>query len=204
MAIIVVRLIVLAAATGSGLAFGPSLGLSNRNVWLGAAGLLAGALAVLLEWQARSPDRLFWGAVGASWGGVRSLARPWARSCRERANSAAGIGALLAYLGAAVSLAKRDEPKAMSESFPARRRSADGQDPRHVGDHRRPHVSVCERIPRGASRRSAIRPARAAADRRFLRYPPAQPGRGLTSCSSSGRQGRYTSSPRLSGSARGG
>ena len=66
MAIIVVRLIVLAAATGAGLAFGPSLGLSNRNVWLGAAGLLAGALAVLLEWQARRVpvDRLFWGAVG--------------------------------------------------------------------------------------------------------------------------------------------
>ena len=66
MAIIVVRLIVLAAATAAGLAFGPSLGLSDRNFWLGGAGLLAGALAVLLEWQARRVpvDRLFWGAVG--------------------------------------------------------------------------------------------------------------------------------------------
>ena len=66
MAIIVVRLIVLAAATAAGLAFGPSVGLSDRNVWLGGAGLLAGALAVLLEWQARRVpvDRLFWGAVG--------------------------------------------------------------------------------------------------------------------------------------------
>src|SRR5262245_10313293 len=66
MGIIVVRLIVLATATAAGLGLGPSLGLSDRNVWLGGAGFLVGVLAVLLEWQARRVpvDRLFWGATG--------------------------------------------------------------------------------------------------------------------------------------------
>ena len=131
MAIIVVRLIVLAAATAAGLAFGPSLGLSNRNVWLGAAGLLAGALAVLLEWQARRVpvDRLFWGAVGGILGVALGLGLGSALDAIVPGAGPLGRGLfalLLAYLGATVSLAKRDELEAMSEKL----------FPRRVGDRR--------------------------------------------------------------------
>jgi uncharacterized protein YacL len=131
MAIIVVRLIVLAAATAAGLAFGPSLGLSNRNVWLGAAGLLAGALAVLLEWQARRVpvDRLFWGAVGGILGVAFGLGLGSALGAVVPGAGALGRGLfalLLAYLGATVSLAKRDELEAMSEKL----------FPRRIGDRR--------------------------------------------------------------------
>src|SRR6266545_2163713 len=119
MAMIVVRLIVLAAATAAGLAFGPSLGLSNRNVWLGAAGLLAGALAVLLEWQARRVpvDRLFWGAVGGILGVAFGLGLGSALGAIVPGAGALGRGLfalLLAYLGSMVALAKRDELQDMS------------------------------------------------------------------------------------------
>ncbi len=131
MAIIVVRLIVLAASTGAGLAFGPSLGLSDRNVWLGGAGLLAGALAVLLEWQARRVpvDRLFWGAVGGILGVAFGLGLGSALGAIVPGAGALGRGLfalLLAYLGSTVSLAKRDELEAMSEKL----------FPRRVGDRR--------------------------------------------------------------------
>ena len=131
MAIVVVRLIVLAAATGAGLAFGPSLGLSDRNIWLGGAGLLAGALAVLLEWQARRVpvDRLFWGAVGGILGVAFGLGLGSALGAIVPGAGALGRGLfalLLAYLGATVSLAKRDELEAMSEKL----------FPRRVGDRR--------------------------------------------------------------------
>src|SRR5215468_11151107 len=119
MAIIVVRAIVLAAATAAGLALGPSLGVPRGNVWLGAAGFLVGVLAVLLEWQARRVpvDRLFWGAtggiigvsiglgLGSALGAVLPGAAPLGR----------GLFALLfAYLGSVVALAKRDELEDMS------------------------------------------------------------------------------------------
>jgi uncharacterized protein YacL len=151
MAIIVVRLIVLAAATGAGLAFGPSLGLSDRNVWLGGAGLLAGALAVLLEWQARRVpvDRLFWGAVGGILGVALGLGLGSALDAIVPGAGALGRGLfalLLAYLGATVSLAKRDELEAMSEKlFPGRsgdRRMDKILDTSVIIDGR--IVSVCE------------------------------------------------------------
>jgi uncharacterized protein YacL len=127
MAIIVVRLIVLAAAAGAGLALGPSLGLSDRNVWLGGAGLLAGLLAVLLEWQARRVpvDRLFWGAVGGILGVAFGLGLGSTLGAVVPGAGALGRGLfalLLAYLGATVALAKRDELEVMSEKlFPRRR-----------------------------------------------------------------------------------
>src|SRR5256886_6802888 len=66
MGIIIVRVFMLAAATGAGMAFGPPLGIHATNWWLGGAGFLFGVLAVLLEWQAREipVDRIFWGSLG--------------------------------------------------------------------------------------------------------------------------------------------
>src|SRR2546426_370811 len=66
MAIIIVRIVMLGAATAAGMAFGPALGIPATNWWLAGAGFLFGVLAVLLEWQARRipVDRLFWGAMG--------------------------------------------------------------------------------------------------------------------------------------------
>src|SRR5262245_27000093 len=118
MGIIVVRLVVLATATGAGLALGPPLGLSNENVWLGAAGFLVGVLAVLLEWQARRVpvDRLFWGATGGLLGVGFGLGLGSALGAVVPGAGALGrglFGLLLAYLGSAVALAKRDELEAM-------------------------------------------------------------------------------------------
>src|SRR6266508_3209144 len=103
MGIIIVRLFMLAAATGAGMAFGPPLGIHATNWWLGGAGFLFGVLAVLLEWQARKipVDRIFWGSLG----GVSPDAGPLGRGL---------FGLLFAYLGAAVALAKRDELEDMS------------------------------------------------------------------------------------------
>jgi uncharacterized protein YacL len=120
MGIIIVRIVVLAAATAAGFALGPALGIPSRNlIWLGGAGLLAGVLVVLLEWQARRipVDRLFWGATGGLLGVLFGLGignaldavvpgtGPWARGL---------FAMLLAYLGAMVALAKRDELADMS------------------------------------------------------------------------------------------
>ena len=44
MGIIIVRVFMLAAAAGAGLAFGPSLGFHATNWWLGGAGFLFGCL----------------------------------------------------------------------------------------------------------------------------------------------------------------
>ena len=52
MAIIIVRIVMLGAATAAGMAFGPALGIPATNWWLAGAGFLFGVLAVLLEWQA--------------------------------------------------------------------------------------------------------------------------------------------------------
>ena len=117
--LIIVRVIVLAAATAAGLAFGPSLGLSDHNAWLGAAGLLVGALTVLLEWYARRVpvDRLFWGAAGGILGLALGLGLGTALGAVVPGTGPLGrglFGLLLAYLGAAVSLAKGDELEDMS------------------------------------------------------------------------------------------
>ncbi len=119
MGIIVVRLVVLATAAAAGLGLGPSLGLSYWNLWLGAAGLLVGVLAVLFEWQARRipVDRLFWGATGGLIGVGFGLGLGSALGAVVPGAGALGRGLfalLLAYLGAAVALAKRDELEAMS------------------------------------------------------------------------------------------
>src|SRR5262245_37677474 len=151
MAIVVVRLFVLAAAVGAGLELGPSLGLSDRNIWLGAAGLLVGVLVVLLEWQARRVpvDRLFWGAVGGILGVAFGLGLGSTLGAVVPGAGPLGRGLfalLLAYLGAAVALAKRDELEAMSEKLFPRRvgaRSADKiLDTSVIIDGR--IVSVCE------------------------------------------------------------
>src|SRR4051812_37619640 len=119
MVIAIVRLIVLAAATAAGLSLGPSLGLSDRNAWLGAAGFLVGALAVLLEWHARRVpvDRLFWGVTGGILGVGFGLGLGSALGAVIPGAGPLGRGLfalLLAYLGSTVTLAKRDELEAMS------------------------------------------------------------------------------------------
>jgi uncharacterized protein YacL len=122
----IVRLIVLGAATASGFALGPPLGLSDRNVWLGGVGLLVGVLAVLLERQARRVpvDRLFWGVAGGILGVAFGLGLGSALGAVVPGAGGLGRGIfalLLAYLGAAVALAKRDELEAMSDKlFPKR------------------------------------------------------------------------------------
>ena len=40
MGIIIVRVVMLAAATGAGMAFGPPLGIHANNWWLGGANLI--------------------------------------------------------------------------------------------------------------------------------------------------------------------
>src|SRR5215510_4148400 len=129
MGIIIVRIFMLAAATGAGLAFGPSLGFHATSYWLGGAGFLFGVLAVLLEWQARKipVDRIFWGSMG----GILGLGL--------------GLG-LGTALGAAVALAKRDELEDMSvKLFPkttARRESFKILDTSVIIDGR--IVDLCE------------------------------------------------------------
>jgi uncharacterized protein YacL len=122
MAIIIVRIVMLAAATAAGMAFGPALGIPATNWWLAGAGFLFGVLAVLLEWQARRipVDRLFWGAMGGivglglglglgtAVGAVAPDAGPLGRGL---------FGLLLTYLGASVALAKRDELEDMSSKL---------------------------------------------------------------------------------------
>jgi uncharacterized protein YacL len=119
MGIIIVRIFMLAAAAGAGLAFGPSLGFPATNWWLGGAGLLFGVLAVLLEWQARRipVDRIFWGSIGGIVGLGLGLGLGTAMSAISPDAGPLGrslFGLLFAYLGAAVTLAKRDELEDMS------------------------------------------------------------------------------------------
>ena len=151
MGIIIVRIFMLAAAAGAGLAFGPSLGIHATNYWLAGAGFLFGVLAVLLEWQARKipVDRIFWGSMGGilglglglglgtAMGAVSPEAGPLGRSL---------FGLLFTYLGAAVALAKRDELEDMSAKlFPkttARRESFKILDTSVIIDGR--IVDLCE------------------------------------------------------------
>ena len=93
--ILIVRVLVLVAATAAGFALAHALALhAPNNLCLGGAGFLAGVLVVLLEWQARRipVDRLFWGAAGGMLGVVLGLGLGTALepSCRARARSAAG------------------------------------------------------------------------------------------------------------------
>jgi uncharacterized protein YacL len=117
--VLIVRLVVLGTATAAGFALSPLLGIRAPNVWLGGAGFLVGALAVLLEWKARQVpvDRLFWGATGGmlgvafglGLGSVLGAVLPGAGRLGR------GLFALLfAYLGSMVTLAKRDELDDMS------------------------------------------------------------------------------------------
>ena len=151
MGIIIVRIFMLAAAAGAGLAFGPSLGFHATNYWLAGAGFLFGVLAVLFEWQARKipVDRIFWGSMGGilglglglglgtAMGAVSPAAAPLGRSL---------FGLLFTYLGAAVALAKRDELEDMSAKlFPkttARRESFKILDTSVIIDGR--IVDLCE------------------------------------------------------------
>src|SRR5262244_2869162 len=151
MGIIIVRIVMLAAAAGAGLAFGPSLGFHATNYWLAGAGFLFGVLAVLLEWQARKipVDRIFWGSMGGilglglglglgtAMGAVSPEAGPLGRSL---------FGLLFTYLGASVALAKRDELEDMSAKlFPkttARRESFKILDTSVIIDGR--IVDLCE------------------------------------------------------------
>src|SRR5258706_1074514 len=74
--LLIVRMLVLMAATAAGFALAHALNLhSPNNFFLGGAGFLAGVLVVLLEWQARRipVDRLFWGATRALLGVVLGL-----------------------------------------------------------------------------------------------------------------------------------
>jgi uncharacterized protein YacL len=120
MGIIIARVIILAAATAAGFALGPALDIRAPKVlWLGAAGFLAGVLAVLLEWQARRipVDRLFWGATGGILGVLFGLGLGSALDAVFPGTGPLGRGLfamLLAYLGVTVALAKRDELSDMS------------------------------------------------------------------------------------------
>jgi len=119
MGIVIVRLIVLGVASAAGFALAPSLGLPGASLWLGAAGLLVGVLAVLLEHRARRVpvDRLFWGAVGGLLGVGFGLGIGSTLGAVVPGTGPVGRGLfalLLAYIGAAVALAKRDELENMS------------------------------------------------------------------------------------------
>jgi uncharacterized protein YacL len=126
---IIVRLIVLAAATAAGFGLGPSLGITQNKVWLGGAGFLLGVLVVVLEWQGRRVpvDRLFWGATGGILGVSFGLGLGTALGAVVPGAGPLGRGLfalLLAYLGSTVALAKRDELQDMSAKLFPRSASA--------------------------------------------------------------------------------
>ncbi|HET7875220.1 MAG TPA: PIN domain-containing protein [Methylomirabilota bacterium] len=120
MGIVIARFIILLAATAAGFALGPALEIRWPKVlWLGAAGTLAGVLAVLLEWQARRipVERIFWGATGGVLGVLLGLGLGSTLDAVFPGTGPLGRGLfalLLAYLGVTVALAKRDELSDMS------------------------------------------------------------------------------------------
>jgi uncharacterized protein YacL len=112
--ILLVRVLVMTAAAAGGLALGPALGRPEASPWLGALGLVAGAAAVALERGLRSVpvDRLFWGLVGGGLGSGGGLGLgALVAALVPGAGPAAGavLAPLLAYVGAATALAKRDD-----------------------------------------------------------------------------------------------
>ena len=118
--ILIVRVLVLMAATAAGFALAHALGLhAPSNLFLAGAGFLAGVLVVLLEWQARRVpvDRLFWGAAGGILGMAFGLGLGTAVGAMVPGTGPLGQGLfalLLAYLGSTIALAKRDELEDMS------------------------------------------------------------------------------------------
>ena len=170
MAIVVVRLIVLAAATAAGLrARRRRSACSDRNVWLGGAGLLVGVLVVLLEWQARRVpvDRLFWGATGGILGVAFGLGLGSALGAVVPGAGALGPRALRA--AARATWARRwrwpsgtSSRRCRSKLFPRRVGGPERrQDPRHLGDHRRAHRGASARADSssGTLARAAVRAA---------------------------------------------
>jgi uncharacterized protein YacL len=122
MGLIVVRVLVLAVAAAAGGALGPALGLPGSRGWFAGVGLALGFLAVLLEWRARRipVDRLFWGAVGGIVGLALGLGLGTVLGAVLPPAGALGrglLGLLLAYLGAAVTLAKREELEGVSATL---------------------------------------------------------------------------------------
>jgi uncharacterized protein YacL len=120
----IVRVVVLAAAAGAGLALGPS----GPNIWLGGIGFLLGVLVLVLERQARGVqiERLFWGIAGALLGMALGLSVGTALGAVVPGAGPLGrglFGLLFAYLGSAVVLAKLDEFAELSaRMFPRRAR----------------------------------------------------------------------------------
>ena len=217
--IIVVRLVVLAAATAAGFALGPPLGLSDRQP-LARRRRPPGRRArrparVAGAARARGPARS--GARRAAMLGVAfGLGLGSALGAIVPGAGALGRGLfalLLAYLGATVTLAKRDELEAMSEKlFPGavgdRQEGDKILDTSVIIDGR--IVSVCESgFLEGTLVVPAVRAARAAADRRLRRRAPAQPRPSAAStccsgCSACAKVERAHRDARLPAGARGG
>src|SRR5258706_5384628 len=113
--LLIVRTLVLMAATAAGFALAHALALhSPNNFFLAGAGFLAGVLVVLLEWQARRipVDRLFLGATGAMLGVVLRLGLGTPVQAVGPGAGAPGrrlFARPLGYLGALVTLAQRDD-----------------------------------------------------------------------------------------------
>src|SRR5258705_11769328 len=120
MVLLIAGTLVRRAAAAAGLALAPPPALHPPNTFfLAGGGFLAGVLVVLLEGQARRipVDRLFWGATGAMLGVVLGLGLGTALEAIVPGAGALGRGLfalLLGYLGATVTLAKRDELEDMS------------------------------------------------------------------------------------------
>jgi uncharacterized protein YacL len=131
MGLVIVRVTVLTLATAAGAALGSAHGLPGSRIGLAGLGLALGFLAVLLEWRARRVpvDRLFWGALGGILGMTFGLGLGSAVAAVVPSLAAVArgfLGLLLAYLGATVALAKRDELEGMSAKlFPRARGSGE-------------------------------------------------------------------------------
>src|SRR5258706_5540462 len=114
--LLIVRMLVLMAATAAGFALAHALNLhSPNNFFLGGAGFLAGVLVVLLEWQARRipVDPLFWGATRGLLGVVLGLGLGTAVGAgvpRAGALRRGGFAPVLGYPGAIGNPGQRDDP----------------------------------------------------------------------------------------------
>ncbi|MEK7878646.1 MAG: twitching motility protein PilT, partial [candidate division NC10 bacterium] len=114
MAIVLVRVVVLALAGGAGIALGAALEAPIPWPLLAAGGIVVGLLALLLEWGVRRipMDRLFFGALGGLFGLVLAQAvGPLLATLIPRAGAPARglLVLLLGYLGVTVALRKGSE-----------------------------------------------------------------------------------------------
>ena len=114
MGIMIVRGLMLLVGVAAGLSWGSAIGAGVPRPWSGAVGLAVGLLAVLLERQARRvpADKLLWAVAGGSLGALIGLGCAAAVSALAPAVAAparALFALLLAYVGAVVMLAKRQE-----------------------------------------------------------------------------------------------